>query len=167
MNMEIRLAQLDEYETVAAVWYESASQMDGGAPALDDPSTLSDRIIRSVENGWCLKVAVVDGHIVGLLATIPKDSILDQLFVVPGAQRQGIGAALLDEAKQQLATGFTLRTPVTNVAGHRFYERHGLQVIQDTVHPITGAPVRCFGWRQEVTILDGRQVAAAGDHLLR
>ena len=151
MNMEIRLAQPDEYETIAAIWYESATQMDGGAPALDDPSTLSDRIIRSVENGWCLNVAVADGHIVGLLATIPEDGILDQLFVAPEAQCQGIGAALLDKAKQQLATGFTLRTPVTNVAGHRFYERHGLRVIQDTAHPITGAPVRRFGWRQQAT----------------
>jgi GNAT superfamily N-acetyltransferase len=146
--MEIRLAQRDEYEAIATVWYESASQMDGGAPALDDPSTLSDRIVRSIETGWCLHVAVVDGHIVGLLATLAEDRILDQLFVAPNAQRQRIGAALLDVAKQQLATGFTLRTPVTNVAGHRFYERNGLRVIQDTTHPITGAPVRCFGWQQ-------------------
>ncbi|TCM16564.1 acetyltransferase (GNAT) family protein [Novosphingobium sp. PhB165] len=144
--MEIRLAQPNEYKTIAAIWYESASLMDGGAPALDDPRTLLDRI--SIENGWCLNVAVVDGHIVGLLATIPEQGILDQLFVAPDAQRQGIGAALLDEAKRQLATGFTLRTPVTNAAGHRFYERHGLRVVEDTAHPITGAAVRCFGWKQ-------------------
>lgn len=146
--MEIRLAQPDEYETIAVIWYESASLMDGGAPALDDPSTLPARIIESIENGWCLNVAVVDGHIVGLLATIPEQRILDQLFVAPDAQRQGIGAALLDEAKRQLLTGFTLRTPATNAAGHRFYERHGLRVVEDTAHPITGAPVRCFGWKQ-------------------
>ena len=146
--MEIRLAQPNEYEAIAAIWYASALQMDGGAPTLDDPSTLPARIIASIENGWCLKVAVVDGHIVGLLATIPAQRILDQLFVAPDAQRQGIGAALLNEAKQQLVTGFTLRTPVTNVSGHRFYERHGLRVVKDTAHPITGAPVRCFGWKQ-------------------
>jgi len=116
-EMEIRLAQPGEYETIAAIWYESARQMDGGAPALDDPGTLPARIIASIENGWCLKVAVVDDHIVGLLATIPAQRILDQLFVAPDAQRKGIGAALLDEAKQQLTTGFTLRTPLTNAAG--------------------------------------------------
>jgi GNAT superfamily N-acetyltransferase len=145
--MEIRLAQPYEYEAIAAIWYESASLMDGGAPALDDPSTLPARIIAGIENGWCLKIAVVDDHIVGLLATIPAQRILDQLFVAPDAQRQGIGAALLDEAKQQLPTGFTLRTPVTNAAGHRFYEHHGLRVVKDTAHPITGAPVRCFRWK--------------------
>lgn len=146
--MEIRLAMPEEYERIAAIWYESARQMDGGAPALDDPSTLPARIISSIENGWCLKVAMIDDHIVGLLATFPAQCILDQLFVAPNARRQGIGAALLNEAKEQLATGFTLRTPVTNAAGHRFYERHGLRVVKDTVHPITGAPVRSFGWKQ-------------------
>jgi GNAT superfamily N-acetyltransferase len=64
------------------------------------------RILKGIENGWCLNVAVVDGHIVGLLATFPERRILDQLFVTPDAQRQGIGSALLDEAKRQLATGF-------------------------------------------------------------
>ena len=146
--MEIRAAQAEEFETIAAIWYASASQMDGGAPVLDDPSTLVDRIVSSLADGWNLTVAIVDERIVGLLATIPKDCVLDQLFVAPEAQRQGIGAALLDQAKQQLATGFTLRTPVTNIGGHRFYERHGLRVISDAAHPVTGAAVRCFGWHQ-------------------
>lgn len=146
--MEIRSAQPDDYQIIAAIWYESASQMDGGAPILDHPSTLIGRIVSSLANGWSLKVAVVDGHIVGLLATIPKECVLDQLFVAPKAQRQGIGAALLDQAKRQLATGFTLRTPATNIAGHRFYERHGLRAIKDAAHPVTGALVRYFGWRQ-------------------
>jgi GNAT superfamily N-acetyltransferase len=146
--MEIRSAQPDDYEIIAAIWHESASQMDGGVPVLDPPNTLIGRIISGLGDGWRLKVAVVDGHIVGLLATIPKDRVLDQLFVAPKAQRQGIGAALLDQAKRQLPTGFTLRTPVTNIAGHRFYERNGLCAIKDAPHPVTGAPVRYFGWRQ-------------------
>lgn len=144
--MEIRTAQPEDYEAIAAIWYESASQMDGGAPILDHPDSLVGRIVSSLADGWSLKVAVVDGKIVGLLATIPKDNVLDQLFVTPEAQRRGIGAALLDEAKRQLPAGLTLRTPATNLAAHRFYERHGLIAIEDAVHPVTGAPVRHFGW---------------------
>ncbi|GLV27654.1 N-acetyltransferase [Sphingobium sp. TomTYG75] len=146
--MDIRTAQPEDYETIAAIWYESASQMDGGAPILDHPNTLVERIISSLANGWSLKVAVVDRKIVGLLATIPKDNVLDQLFVTPEAQRQGIGAALLDEAKRQLPMGFMLRTPATNLAAHRFYEQHGLFAIEDAAHPVTGTPVRHFGWQQ-------------------
>lgn len=146
--MEIRTAQPEDYETIAAIWYESASQMDGGAPILDHQNTLVGRIISSLANGWNLKVAVVDGKIVGLLATIPKHQIVDQLFVTPKAQRRGVGAALLDEAKRQLPMGLTLRTPVTNLAAHRFYKRHGLFAIKDAPHLVTGAPVRYFGWRQ-------------------
>lgn len=146
--MEIRPAQPDDYEIIAAIWYESVSQMDGGAPILDHPSALVGRIISSLADGWDLKVAVIDGDIVGLLATIPNDRILDQLFVAPRAQHRGIGAALLDQAKRQLSSGFTLRTPTTNLAAHRFYERHGLLVIRDAKHPVTGAPVRYYGWQQ-------------------
>lgn len=145
--MDIRTAQPEDYETIAVIWYESASQMDGGAPILDHPDTLVERITSSLANGWSLKVAVINGKIVGLLATIPKDSVLDQLFVSPAAQRRGIGAALLEEVKRQLPMGFTLRTPATNLAAHRFYERHGLFAVEDAAHPLTGAPVRHFAFR--------------------
>ena len=146
--MEIRTARADEYGIIAEIWHASATKMDGGAPVLDDPSTLVRRIVNSLANGWSLKVAVVEGDIVGLLAMLPQEHVLDQLFVAPEAQRQGIGAALLEEAKRDLAEGFRLKTPLTNAAGHRFYIRHGLRVLGDTAHPTTGAAVRCFEWRQ-------------------
>lgn len=120
--------------------------MDGGAPILDDPSQLIDRIASSLANGAHWQVALVDGHIVGLLATLPEEGVLDQLFVAPAAQGRGIGAALLDQAKLELREGFTLRTPTTNMAAQRFYERHGLRFLKDAAHPVTGAPVRYFEW---------------------
>lgn len=147
--MQIRSAQPKDYEEVAAIWYASARQMDGGAPPLDSPASLVDRIARSLAKGWVLKVAIVDGCIAGLLATIPNDYVLDQLFVTPEAQRKGIGATLLDEAKRQLPDGFTLHTPVTNIAGQRFYKKHGLRALRDTAHPVNGAPIRYFEWRPE------------------
>ena len=145
--MQIRSAQPGEYEDVAAIWYASARQMDGGAPPLDSPDSLVDRIMGSLAKGWDLKVAIVDGRIAGLLATIPNDHVLDQLFVTPEAQCKGIGSALLNEAKRQLPEGFTLHTPVTNIAGQRFYERHGLRVLRDAVHPVNGAPICYYKWR--------------------
>lgn len=146
--MEIRSAHPDDHAVIAALWYESASKMDGGAPRLDDPNSLIERITRDLANGWNLEVAVINGRVVGFLATLPKEDTLDQLFVAPDAQRRGIGAALLAQAKRQLPRGFTLRTPVTNLGGHRFYERHGLRVLRDAPHPYTGATVRYFEWSQ-------------------
>ena len=145
--MQIRSAQPGQYKDVAAIWYASAREMDGGAPPLDSPDSLVDRIMGSLARGWDLKVAIVDGRIAGLLATIPHDYVLDQLFVTPEAQCKGIGAALLNEAKSQLPEGFTLHTPVTNIAGQRFYERHGLRVLRDAAHPVNGAPIRYYEWR--------------------
>ena len=114
----------------------------------DSPSTLLERINMNITSGWRLEVATINGRIVGFIATKPTHKTLDQLFVSPEAQACGVGAILLDRAKQQLAPSFTLRTPVTNVAGQRFYERHGLRAIRDGPHHVSGDMVRYFEWRQ-------------------
>lgn len=133
---------------IAEIWHASAGSMDGGTPNRDSPNKLLERINSNLASGWRLEVATMNGRIVGFLAMKPMDKILDQLFVAPEVQGGGIGAALLDRAKQQLAPSFTLRTPVTNFAGQRFYEKHGLRPIRDELHPFLGYLVRYFEWRQ-------------------
>lgn len=144
--MEISPARPDDHAAIATLWHDSASQMDGGVPNLDDPSRLKARIAENLATGWILEVASINGRIVGFLATVPETGVIDQLFVAPDVQRRGIGSALLDQAKRRLPNGFTLRTPLSNVAGHRFYERHGLRFLRDAPHPGTGIQVRYFGW---------------------
>jgi ribosomal protein S18 acetylase RimI-like enzyme len=109
---------------------------------------LKARITSGLAKGWILDVATINERVVGFLATKPVDRVIDQLFVVPDVQRQGIGTALLNWAKRLIATAFTLRTPVTNMAAQRFYEKHGLRILQDEPHPVTSIPARYFEWRQ-------------------
>ena len=144
--MDIRSPRPDEYFEIAKVWYESAGRIEGGAPRLDEPRGLAERIECEIAIGRCWQVATVDGRVVGLLAINFENRVLEQLFVAHRAQRGGIGTALLDWAKCQLPNGFTLRTAITNAAAQRFYERHGLRALEDGSHPKTGDPVRYFEW---------------------
>ena len=54
------------------------------------------------------------------------DDVVDQLFVGPEAQGQGIGSTLLLDVMALRPTGFTLRTFRANRKARAFYEAHGL-----------------------------------------
>ena len=56
---------------------------------------------------------------------------IDQLYVLPGAQRAGAGSALLGIAKAQ-ARSLSAWTFQRNDAARRFYEKHGLVAIKET-----------------------------------
>jgi len=67
--------------------------------------------------------------LVGVIAF--HEDWVDQLYVLPYAQRRGIGAALLQIAKSQ-ATTLSLWTFQRNEDARRFYERHGFIAIEET-----------------------------------
>jgi GNAT superfamily N-acetyltransferase len=89
----------------------------------------------------------LDQRVVGLLAMKPNDSVLDQIFVTPTEQRKGIGGVLVNVAKQAMPNGFTLRMDASNEKARRFYEKHGLRLLREGIHPRTGIPVHFFGWK--------------------
>lgn len=57
------------------------------------------------------------------------EDVVDQLFVAPEAQRQGIGSTLLHDVMDLRPTGFTLRTFRANRGARAFYEACGLVAI--------------------------------------
>jgi ribosomal protein S18 acetylase RimI-like enzyme len=69
-----------------------------------------------------------DGSVVGFLALRPPGD-LDQLYLAPGWTGRGIGSRLLDLAKARMPGGFELYTFQVNSRARRFYERHGLEVV--------------------------------------
>jgi putative acetyltransferase len=72
-----------------------------------------------------------DGDNVLGFAILSADVLL-QIHVDPDQQNQGIGTRLLDQAKERRPAGFSLWTFQKNVGARRFYERHGLEVVQET-----------------------------------
>jgi putative acetyltransferase len=75
---------------------------------------------------------VADDGVNVLGFAILSADVLLQIHVDPDQQNQGIGTRLLDQAKERRPAGFSLWTFQKNVGARRFYERHGLEVVQET-----------------------------------
>lgn len=142
----LRNVMMADLDAIAGVWWESSRSADGAPANHPGVEQLRDRIDDEIAGGWRLAVAVRDGRIVGFLALKPEVAVLDQLFVLPAAQGSGVGRALLDRAKAELAAGFTLRTSADNHAARRFYEHQGLTLALQSKHPRLGHPVCLYRW---------------------
>lgn len=125
--MRIRRADPSEYDEVTRVWM--AGWQSTGLGHAEDSSfeELQIKFRQQVATVWDLYVAEVDGRIAGLLALQLAQSQLDQLFLHPDFQGQGIGLALLNHAKDILPHGMWLRSAEKNYRAIRFYEKSGFK----------------------------------------
>jgi ribosomal protein S18 acetylase RimI-like enzyme len=75
-------------------------------------------------------VAERDGRVVGFGSLSHRT--LELLYVRPEAQGLGAGALLLAKAKERRPGGFRLWVFQQNEGARRFYERHGLRLVELT-----------------------------------
>jgi ribosomal protein S18 acetylase RimI-like enzyme len=75
-------------------------------------------------------VAGDDDGVLGFVI-LSADQLL-QIHVDPGEQNKGIGSRLLAQAKKRRPVGFSLWVFQKNEGARRFYERHGLELVQLT-----------------------------------
>ncbi|KRC28733.1 GNAT family N-acetyltransferase [Acidovorax sp. Root219] len=87
----------------------------------------------------CLTLlGVHDGTATAFMVLDVEAAHLHQLFVDPGAQGTGIGAALVAHVCALCPQGWSLHVASTNLRARRFYARYGLQEHGHNRHPITG-----------------------------
>lgn len=146
-KIHIRPAAQSDFENVAAVWHESASQIEAAASNMPSVVDLRARIDHEIENGWLLFVAERSDMVVGMLALRPNEARLDQIFVHPSFQGSGIGAELVKEAKRQMPSGFNLRMAESNKGAAGFYEHLGLKFVKRGRHPVSGNWVCYYQWK--------------------
>lgn len=161
-SITIRTASTSDLDAVARVWHESASRADGAPRHMPSLLELRARIDTELASGWSLWVAeriaerigerVAEGlgedpGIVGMLALRTSEADLDQLFVLPAAQRRGVGTCLIERARQEMPAGFTLRTAAANRGARAFYEKSGLRLLSTGQHPRHAYAVCCYGWQ--------------------
>ena len=72
-------------------------------------------------------VAETEKQVVGFMRIVGDD--LDQLYLMPGYYRRGIGTKLLDRAKEISPEKLRLFTFQVNQRARNFYERHGFCVV--------------------------------------
>ncbi len=81
-----------------------------------------------------------------MLALRPDESKMDQLFVLPKYQRQGIGQKLLNFAKQKLPSGMWLKADKLNEKAIRFYETQGFVLEKSNTHKVKSENEVYYRW---------------------
>jgi ribosomal protein S18 acetylase RimI-like enzyme len=143
----IRPARLDEYDEVARVWMESWV-----STGLEDASNyllanLRARVPMEIEKGWSLYVADDNGRIAAMLALHLPDRYLDQLFVAPEYQGNGLGRQLLAFTRNHLPDEIWLRCVRENDKAWRWYEREGFVFEKQEVESKTGFTMKYYRWK--------------------
>jgi putative acetyltransferase len=126
--IHIRRYQPDDLAQTVSVWHTSKRHAFPYV-AVQQRYTLAEdtAYFQNVVVVECVVwLAEVAGCIAGLLAL--KDEYIDQLFVAVERQRQGVGTALLQKAREQSRRGLRLFTFQKNATARAFYEKHGFQV---------------------------------------
>lgn len=132
----LRPATTDDLEAIEGVRVAARAHAAGSFPQSDvDPGA-----------GVHLWVAELDGVLVGYARF--TDTWLEDLYVEPDRQRQGIGTALLQTVQAQLPQGFGLWVYEANVAARGFYLAQGLVALErtDGAADGEGAPDRRMLW---------------------
>ena len=130
----LRRATPEDADELAAIL---RSAMRGAIPWLPELHTPEEdrRFLREVvlpeTEVW---VAESDGQLLGFtaLGTRVGREFMEHLYVAPDHQRSGVGSELMNQAKARRPEGFRLWVFQGNQGARRFYERHGLRLVELT-----------------------------------
>jgi GNAT superfamily N-acetyltransferase len=147
----IRLALPHEYDEVARVWMESWVSTGLAEASNFLLANLRARVRHEIEHGWTLYVADDGGTFAAMLALHRADKYLDQLFVAPGYQANGLGRQLLAFTRQQMPDEIWLRCVRENEKAWRWYEREGFVFEKEEVSQVTGFMMKYYRWTRKET----------------
>lgn len=123
--MKLRAYDPSDEAALVQLWFDSWSSNGFEGPA-DMREMMADRVPRELAGRWDVTVAETDGRLAGFLALAIAEQRLDQIFIAPDAQGQGVGGALFAVAVERFPGGFWLTTQIENLRARGFYERRGM-----------------------------------------
>jgi GNAT superfamily N-acetyltransferase len=147
-RITIRALTETDLDLVAKLWFESWQSTGMEFTRRHDEAGFRRRIRQRFES-WQAYVACRGADPVGFLALTMEDARVDQLFIAPQHQRQGVGQLLLDFAKQKLPNGFWLRALVYNRGACAFYDAQGLPRVRTETNPKLGIPMVIYRWQPD------------------
>ena len=127
--VRIRPAGGEDADPIARLFLASKATLTFLPNIHTDEETFSF-IVNIVLRDQEVHVAETNGEINGFIAM--HGDMVEHLYVRPDLLRRGIGSALLQVAKERLPSGFRLWVFLQNVPARRFYERHGLRLVEET-----------------------------------
>jgi GNAT superfamily N-acetyltransferase len=134
MKASLRSATPADAAAVAEVLVESRRAFLPFAPSAHTPAEVRCWVAEQLIPCGNVHVVELHGNVVAAMATSEQHGVswIDQLYVLPGYERQGIGKQLLHFAHATLRPPIRLYTFQANSGARRFYERHGYEPIQFT-----------------------------------
>jgi ribosomal protein S18 acetylase RimI-like enzyme len=152
MTVSLRLYHPDDFEAVVRLWYEAWHH---NFPELSHPWTYAqwrehfeDRVTAHAS----IWIAERAGLVAGFLVLQENQGYLDQIFVAPAFQHQGIGTLLINKAKALSPASLFLDTLQSNTKARRFYEKHGFQPGRVGINPNSGLPNIEYQWSPSTEI---------------
>lgn len=107
--------------------------------------------VRPQLGGWFLDrwptwIAEEDGRPVGFICL--GGDVVEQIYVEPGRQSRGIGAALLEVVQRESPERLELWVFQANEGARRFYEREGFRLVEltDGAGNMEQTPDACYEW---------------------
>ena len=130
-DLELRAATAADLPAIAEVHLAARSAAGSAFP----PGVHEDAEVRAWVSGWDLAahdvwVAARGGRVLGYTRSTP--TWLDDLYVRPDAQGQGVGTALLERVLATHPDGVGLWVFESNEPARSFYARHGFIALERT-----------------------------------
>ena len=134
MNVTLRPATAADAPRVASVLMDTRTRFMPYAPSAHTDEEVREWVASYLVPTSRVTVAVVDGHVMGVMATEVKDQVswVTQLAVDPALVGSGLGSLLLARAMGTLELPIRLYTFQANVGARRFYERRSFMAIEFT-----------------------------------
>lgn len=86
------------------------------------------------------------GILSGFILLDTATGILEQIAIAPAFFGSGLGAFLLEAAKERCRTGLRLDVNTDNPRAVRFYEKHAFRQIGEGVNGYSGLPILHMRW---------------------
>lgn len=128
MTLDIRNARSTDAGKIAAIMTEANGAPDW-KPHLHSAAQDVAFCGKMIDRGWVRVAEAEDGRIVGFIARNGEE--VDALYVAAPARGHGVGKALLEDAKAQVAR-LELWTFQRNTGAQKFYEREGFSEVKRT-----------------------------------
>jgi ribosomal protein S18 acetylase RimI-like enzyme len=136
--MELRSASAKDSTLIADVWRRAWMWANPNVLAVEELPHWISRVESDFIEPYQVKVAEINGEIVGFTVYSVKPGYLHQLFTSPAFHHLGVGSALFQYAERCMSRPWTLHVALDNSYAREFYERKGLKRGELSTNPVSG-----------------------------
>jgi GNAT superfamily N-acetyltransferase len=145
--MKIRPCTAGERDAILAIVNAAAEAYRGVIPAdcWHEPYMAADELDRELQAGVMFWGSEDDGELVGVMGIQDRRDVdlIRHAYVMPGKQRRGVGAALLERLAGATSRPMLVGTWAAAEWAIDFYRRHGFELVS----PERGAELLKTYWR--------------------